>query len=462
MEKDVIVIPAKNTGNHPANGSGRERLRVAAYCRVSTEEEQQLGSFENQIDNYTRQITGNKNYELVRIYSDEGISGCSTKSRKGFRALIEDCEAGLIDLVITKSISRFARNTQDSLNYTRKLRDMGIGIYFEKEGISTLESSGELLLTLFSCFAQEESRSISENTAWGIRSRFKQGIPHLNVKIILGYEKDEEGRLVIFEEQAVTVRRIYRMFLEGFSLHAIADVLNCESIPGVRGEPRWCATTITRLLENEKYKGSMLMQKTYTTNYLTKRHARNTGQLEQYYIEQNHPAIIDPEEWEAVQQEIARRREFRKKHRLRDLNGGRTSAFQSRFFCRKCASSMQWVYRRGMKTAYWLCECCGRKIQNNDLRERFCEEFNRIVEEREKYLSVWMRKLATGTALEKVRARQMIEITAGGKILYEVPELTRAILQEAWVETGGQMSFILHADTTVNRDDIFTTHNVFE
>ena len=186
--------------------------------------------------------------------------------------MIADCEAGLIDLVITKSISRFARNTQDSLNYTRLLKDMGIGIYFEKEGINTLESSGELILTLFSCFAQEESRSISENTAWGIRSKFKQGIPHLNVDNILGYDKGDDGRLIINERQAKTVRRVYSMFLEGYALNRIASILNIEGIPGVRGEARWCGVTIKRMLENEKYKGSKKKKKTFTANYLIKQH----------------------------------------------------------------------------------------------------------------------------------------------------------------------------------------------
>ena len=248
MPKNVVVIPAEQV--YEKSGKREKTLRVAAYCRVSTDEEKQIGSFENQIEYFTRLISENGKYELVKIYSDEGISGCSIRSRKGFQAMIEDCDAGRIDLIITKSISRFARNTQDSLNYTRKLKNMGIGVYFEKEGINTLESSGELLLTLFSCFAQEESRSISENTAWGIRSKFQQGIPHLNTEVLLGYDKDEAGRLVINEEQAEIVRRVYRMFLEGFSLNAIAVSLNKAGLPGVHGEAKWCATTIGRLLEN--------------------------------------------------------------------------------------------------------------------------------------------------------------------------------------------------------------------
>ena len=441
MEKSVLVIPAKEV--MAKAGRSQKMLRVAAYCRVSTEEEKQLESFENQVEHYTELIEENSRYELVKVYSDEGISGCSTRSRKGFRSMIADCEDGLIDLVITKSISRFARNTQDSLAYTRKLKDMGIGIYFEKEGINTLESSGELLLTLFSCFAQEESRSISENTAWGIRSRFRQGIPHLNTGVLLGYDKDPQGRLVINEKQAVTVRRIFRMYLEGFALSRIASALNHDAVPGVHGEPKWCATTINRILQNEKYKGALLMQKTFTSNYLTKQHLRNTGQLDQYYIESNHPAIIPPPEWEAVQEEIERRRIFRAEHGLRGMSGGACSPFYAKLFCAPCGHKLQRIYRKGVPKPYWQCTACGNRIDDSVLRARFCDAFNRIAAGRDNLLSHWESTIASGTPLQAVRARQMIAITAGGPLLYEVPELTQAILQEAWLEEDGSTKFVL-------------------
>lgn len=241
QSRHVTVIPAGQIS--AGNKGGKKRLRVAAYCRVSTDEERQLDSFENQVEHYEQLIAQNNRYELVKVYSDEGISGCSTRSRKGFRSMIDDCEAGLIDMIVTKSISRFARNTQDSLSYTRRLREMGIGIVFEKEGINTMESSGELLLTLFSCFAQEESRSISENTAWGIRSRFRQGIPHLNTEVLLGFDKDENGDLVINEDQAEVVRLVYRLYMEGWPLNQIAVELNRRQLPGVHGEPK-CARSL--------------------------------------------------------------------------------------------------------------------------------------------------------------------------------------------------------------------------
>lgn len=439
MDKTVITIPAET----PQEAHDRPTtIRVAAYCRVSTEEDRQLDSLDNQVEHFTRLADENSSYELVKVYYDEGISGTRTRSRKGFQEMVEDCERGQIDLIVTKSISRFARNTQDSLSYTRKLKELGIGVYFEKEGINTLESSGELLLTLFSCFAQEESRSISENTAWGIRSRFQQGIPHLNAKNLLGYDKDEEGRLVIDDEQAAVVRRIFRMFLEGYSLGGIARRLNEEGVCGVRGASRWCGTTISRILKNEKYRGSLLMQKTYTVNYLTKQQARNTGQLPQYYIEANHPPIIDPPQWDAAQEEMARRREFRERHGLRGTDGAGHSPFYARLFCRCCDAKLQRIFCRGVSHPYWNCLACGRRIEDEDLRAAFCRAFNHVVDGREERREGWRCMAASGTALERVRARQMEEICDGGAIPYEVPELTQAVLEEAWLEEDGTLTFM--------------------
>lgn len=429
--RDVIVIPAEMTGTQSPGRGGM--LRVAAYCRVSTDEEKQLESFENQVEHYTRIIDENAHYTLAGIYSDEGLSGCRTRSRKGFCSMIEACEAGKIDLIITKSISRFARNTQDSLNYTRRLKDIGVGIIFEKEGINTLESSGELLLTLFSCFAQEESRSISENTSWGIRSKFKQGIPHLNTTVLLGYDKDAGGRLVINEEEASVVRNIYSMFLEGWSLNAIARTLNEDAVPGVHGEPRWCAVTISRMLQNEKYKGDILMQKTFTDNYLTRHQMRNTGQLEQYYIKDHHPAIISAEEWDAVQQEIARRSEFRRNHGLRGMYGSGNSPFYAKLFCSSCRIKLQRIYRKGVPKPYWQCQDCGIRINDEELRSRFCDAFNKLVQTRQERAPEWSEKAANGSALERVRARQILAITEQGPIPFEIPELTQAVLQEIWI-----------------------------
>lgn len=457
MDKKVIVIPSEQVLKH--SGNAPSVLRVAAYCRVSTDEERQLGSFDNQIEYFARLITGNNRYELVKIYSDEGISGTSIRSRKGFCEMIQDCEAGKIDLIITKSISRFARNTQDSLNYTRLLKGMGIGVLFEKEGINTLESSGELLLTLFSCFAQEESRSISENTAWGIRSKFQQGIPHINAQVLLGYDKDADGNLVINEVQAEVVRRIYRCYLEGYSLGSIARTLNEDGIPGVRGKPKWCGNTISRVLANEKYRGSLLMQKTFTASFLTKQHIPNTGQLAQYYIEDDHPAIIPPDIWEAAQEETARRRAFRAEHGLRGLSGAGGSPFYSRIFCRQCGQRLQRIYHHGVSHPYWQCPSCSSskhpvRLSESLLRSCFCDAFNHVVKHRDDYMSQWQTMITTGTPLQRLRAQQMIDITAGGTIPFEIPELTQAVLREVWFEKDGFLNICFHTCTVRTKVDM--------
>ena len=447
MNKEVQIIPAKEV-QHKANKADRI-LRVAAYCRVSTDEEKQLGSFENQIEYFTNLINDNKKYQLVKIYADEGISGTNTKRRTGFKEMIRDCEEGKIDLIITKSISRFARNTQDSLNYTRILKDKGIGIYFEKEGINTLESSGELLLTLFSCFAQEESRSISENTSWGIRSKFKQGIPHINAKNLLGYDKDSQGKLIINEEQATIVKRIYAMFLEGYSLNEIARTLNNEDIRGVRNKANWCAVTIDRILKNEKYNGSVLMQKTFTSNYLTKQHLPNTGQLNQYYIEDNHEPIIPKLIWQATQEEIQRRKQYIADHNLRGLSKNNNSAFYAKVFCGKCNTPLLRIFKSGIKKPYWECKICKKRIDEEVFRISFVRCFNNIVLNRNDYLPNWKIMVAKGTPLQAIRAIQMMSITKRGTITHEIKEITQMILQLATLHSNTYIEFVLMTDDMI-------------
>lgn len=254
MARELVQIPARPEMRNRAVAEN-QKIRVAAYCRVSTEQDEQLNSFENQVTYYTEYISGNPQYELAGIYADEGISGTSTRNREEFLRMIQDCEAGKIDLVITKSISRFARNTQDCLNYSRRLKELGIGILFEKEAINTMDSTGELLFTILSSLAQDESRSISENSQWGIRTLFKQGVLHLNANRFYGYDKDENGKLVVNPEQAKVVRWIYESYMNGVSPDVIARKLNENRVPGCTGEPRWATSTIAGMLQNEKYMG---------------------------------------------------------------------------------------------------------------------------------------------------------------------------------------------------------------
>ena len=303
MKKEVIIIPPTKT-SHLEEVSTPKKLRTAAYCRVSTDHDDQLDSLENQMRYYLDYIKLHPDYELVEIYSDSGISGTSTKRRAGFMRMISDCQKGKIDFVITKSISRFARNTADCLKYMRELKRLGIPILFEKENINSMDASGELLFTILSSLAQEESRNISENTTWGIRSNFKRGKPHINVVQLMGYKKDDDGNLVIDENQAWIVRRIYAEFLDGILPLDIAKGLNKDGINGVHGRPRWVTVTIIRMLRNEKYVGDLLMQKTYTKDYLNKTQVKNNGEVEQYFIRDNHPGIISRSDWELTQKRL--------------------------------------------------------------------------------------------------------------------------------------------------------------
>ena len=256
------------------------------------------------MDYYTRYIQSRNDWEFVGIYTDEGISATNTKHREGFKRMIADAIAGKIDLIITKSVSRFARNTVDSLTTVRKLKDKGIEIYFEKENIWTLDAKGELLITIMSSLAQEESRSISENVTWGHRKRFADGKVSLAFTHFLGYDKGMDGNLVVNKKQAEIVKLIYRLYLNGYTFHSIAKELTERKIPTPAGCKIWRANTIRSILMNEKYKGDALLQKKITVDFLTKETKKNEGEVPQYYVEHNHEAIISPQVFDWVQEEI--------------------------------------------------------------------------------------------------------------------------------------------------------------
>ena len=282
----------------------QHKRRVAAYARVSTDSDEQLSSYAAQVDFYTQYIRSNPEWEFVEVYTDEGISGTNTKKRDGFNRMINDALAGKIDLILTKSISRFARNTVDTLTTVRKLKEKKIEVYFEKENIYTLDAKGEVMITIMSSLAQEESRSISENITWGKRKSMADGKFSLAYKYFLGYEKGEDGLPKIVEEEAKIIRKIYSLFLEGYTVRKIADCLTEKGIPTPKGKKQWSVSTVLSILTNEKYRGDALLQKTYTADFLSKTVKKNYGEVPQYYIENSHPAIIDPETFEFVQNEI--------------------------------------------------------------------------------------------------------------------------------------------------------------
>ena len=430
MARKVTVIPVKKKDVHTEGGE-QKKLRVAAYARVSSQNEDQENSFENQVEYYTKLITEKEEWEMAGIYADDGISGTGTKKRKGFMDMIHACENGEVDMVITKSISRFARNTADSLLYSRKLKNLGIPIVFQKEGVNTMDASGELMFTILSSLAQEESRNISENTQWGIRSKFQQGIPHINTNALLGYDKDEEGHLVINESQAEVVRRIYREFLEGWSLSEISRRLNEDGVKGVHGKSAWHPVSIERVLRNEKHVGDILMQKSFTSDFLTKTMSDNNGELEQYYIKDNHKGIVDRETWDAVQLELERRERFRKEHRIKNTGSSNFDPFYSKVFCGSCGQKMIRVCYKGVKEPFWKCGC-GR-VTESKIKSAVVAAWNTVVESREEKIGEWEREAASGDALQRYRARLLIAVTAEGKIENEVEELTRMFLEEVIV-----------------------------
>ncbi len=436
MAKQVTVIRA-NKKSALGTAKKQDKIRVAAYCRVSTDQEEQEKSFDNQVNYYTEYIKKKPEYELVDIYADEGISGTNTKKRDGFKRMIADCEAGKIDLVITKSISRFARNTQDCLTYSRKLKNMGIGIFFEKENINTLDSTGELLFTILSSLAQDESRNISENCKWGIRSKFQKGIPHINTNRFMGYDKTEEGRLVINKKEAVIVKRIFREFLEGWNPEDIARGLNEDGIPGVSGEPKWVRATIIGMLKNEKYAGSALLQKWYTEDFLTKKLKKNDGVIDQYFVEDSHPAIIPQEEWDAVQLEFERREVFCAEHHLK-CYGYRAdkNPFVCKIICKHCGHTYGRKAWENRDTAYWKCKTQGCKSENVKeavIDKSYVIAWNYIVEHVDDHMEWWEGQMKSDNPLMRIRAKQMIDLVKEGTIKSAIPELVQMTLEEILV-----------------------------
>jgi site-specific DNA recombinase len=288
MVKSVTTIPAKINKKTAMPIDSPRKRRVAAYARVSTDSEEQATSYEAQVDYYTNYIKNRKDWDFVRVYADEGITGTNTKDRVEFKAMINDALDGKIDLIITKSVSRFARNTVDTLTTVRKLKEKNIEVWFEKENIQTLDSKGELLITIMSSLAQEESRSISENCTWGQRKRFADGKVTVPFSRFLGYDRGEDGNLIINPEEAKSVKLLYALFLEGRSCYGVAKELTARGIKTPGGKDKWSAQSVKSILTNEKYKGDALLQKSFTVDFLTKKKKKNEGEIPQYYVKNNH------------------------------------------------------------------------------------------------------------------------------------------------------------------------------
>ena len=360
LERRVRVIPA--TRQPTARGPRHDgKRRVAAYCRVSTDSEEQLNSYDAQKSYYTQRIEENPDWELAGIFADEGITGTSMKKRTEFKRMIAACKRGRIDMILTKSLSRFARNTVDCLDTVRVLKANGIGVIFEKENINTLTESSEFLITLFSGFAQAESESLSKNVRQGKQFGMKDGIVHFQYKKLLGYRRGEDGQPEIVPEEAETIRRISRRYLEGASEGEIKKELEADNIPTAAGLAGWSHRVVHSILTNEKYIGDALLQKTYVTDCISKKVVKNQGELPMYYIENHHPGIIPKELFQRVQEEMARRTSKRKvMQKTGKTEQGKYSAkyaLSELLICGECGTPYKrctWS-RNGKKRIVWRC-----------------------------------------------------------------------------------------------------------
>ena len=375
----VKIIPATINIAEEVKSANRQ-LRVAAYCRVSTKQEEQLNSYEVQRNYYTNKINAEPKWTLVDIYADRGITGTSTKKRDEFNRMIRTCKRGRIDMIITKSISRFARNTVDCLKYIRMLKDIGVDVFFEEQGIHSTQPGAEFYITIYGSIAQSESENISANVKWGKAQSAKEGNVPFHYKGFLGYRKGDDGKPEIVPEEAEIIRFIYERFLVGDSFGGIIERLAEKSIPSPTGKDKWTYSTIQSILSNEKYKGDAIINKTYVADCLTKKVKMNNGERPKYYVENNHPAIIDSATFGRVQEELARRSGKRKVKQVgtKTEQGKYSSkyALTELLVCGECGTPYRrctWTIK-GQKKVVWRC------ISRLDFGKTYCHNSPTIEE----------------------------------------------------------------------------------
>ena len=441
----IIEIPATRQIRSGKNNTMR-KMRVAAYCRVSTEEEEQQGSFEIQKLYYTEKINSTPEWEVAGIYADDGISGVHTKKCDGFNRMIQDCKKRKIDLILTKSISRFARNTLDSIQYVRMLKQMGIAVVFEKENINTATMNSEMILTVLSAFAQAESESISQNVARGKRMGYKHGKFAFPYGRIIGYRKGTGGKPEIIPEQAEVIRLIFNSYLQGDSLQSIKAKLETVGALTARGNTAWSAQSIQRILQNEKYCGDVLLQKTFTEDVLTGAHKKNTGQLPQYYIENYHEGIVSKQIFREVQAEIARRNSKSAANQRKRRQGRYNSkyALTERLFCGNCGSPYKRVTWNihGRKQIVWRC------VNRIEYGTKFCSSSPSVPEE-ELHRAILVQDLAANFTDEVA--------TQINGILHDIQtgESTMPNLQEQLEQTQQEFDRLLEMSLDFDEDTPF-------
>ena len=371
-EPKVIIIPAKEESLQ--DQEKKKNLRVAAYCRVSTKKDEQLGSYENQKAYYTEKIMANPDWTMADIFADEGITGTSACKRKDFLRMIRQCRKGKIDMILAKSVSRFARNTVDTLSYTRELRSMGIPVIFEEQNINSIYPESEFLITIHGAFAQSESEGISSRVKWGIRQSMRTGRANIQYKTLLGYEKGPDGEMVVNAEQAETVRKIYELYLSGQTLRNIKETLETGGFKNSAGTMEWTTSNLRTILSDEKYCGDVLLQKTFIQDCISKKVIKNTGQLPMYLIQNHHEAIIPRDRFDAAQVELARRKTLTSSTKKSAPTGmSRYSgkyALSGLLFCGECGTAYRRVVwtQHGEKRAVWRCS------SRLDYGKKYCKE----------------------------------------------------------------------------------------
>ena len=450
--RSVTVIPASIHKFSEIPLVTTEKRKVAAYARVSTDNEDQKTSYAAQVDYYTNYIRSRSDWAFAGMYSDEGVTGTSMKKREGFTRMVQDALDGKIQLIVTKSVSRFARNTVDSLTTIRKLKEHGVEVYFEKESIWTFQARGEILLTILSSLSQEEARSISENVTWGLRKKFVDGKFSVGYSHFLGYDKGEDGNLAINEEQAKIVRLIFQFFLEGMTAGRIAKELTARHILTVTGKEKWNAKTIKGILSNEKYMGCARIQKTFTPDFLTKKAVKNCGQVPSYFVEQSHPAIIDPAVFEMVQREIKRRTRA-------DGRYSGVSIFSGKIRCGECGGyfgAKVWHSTDKYRRIIYRCnnkydgqKCHTPHVTEEEIKTAFVTAFNQLVTERNEIIAnarLVRQTLCDTTALTEEKAKLQQELT----VLVEMTEKT--VMQNARIAQN-QEEYQRHYERVVARYD---------
>ncbi len=457
--RSVTVIPASVNKFSAQPLSATEKRKVAAYARVSTDEEEQQTSYAAQCDYYERYIKSRADWVFVKVYADEGISGCNTRKREAFKAMVQDALDGKIQLILTKSVSRFARNTVDSLTTIRKLKEHGVEVWFEKENLKTFDPKVEMLLTILASLSQEESRSISENVNWGIRKKMTDGKFSLGYSHFLGYDKGADGSLVINEEEAKVIRRIYALYIKGMSPYGIAKVLTEEGIKTPGGKTRWSDSTVKSILRNEKYCGRALLQKTFTPDFLTKKTVRNTGQVPSYYVEHSHAPIIDPDVYDMVQ----RMMEGRKRGRDRISS---VSIFSSKLRCGDCGSwygSKTWHSTDKYKRVIWQCnhkfrgtKCSTPHFTEDEIKELFVRAVNLLLAEKEEIISTYemMRdKLFSTTALLEERRALENELNVTARLVEDCIKENARIAQDQTAYEERYQSLVERYESAKKRYD---------